>query len=59
MGAAFLAGLSTRLWASSRQVEKLRRSEKVFQPQMVDHARMRIYQGWIDAVNRVKSNRLS
>jgi glycerol kinase len=49
MGAAFLAGLSTRLWASSRQVEKLRRSEKVFQPQMVDHARMRIYQGWIDA----------
>jgi glycerol kinase len=59
MGAAFLAGLSTGLWTSSQQVEQLRHSEKVFQPQMDDNERLRIYQGWIDAVNRVKSHRFS
>jgi glycerol kinase len=59
MGAAFLAGLATGLWSSSQQVEQLRQSERVFLPRMDENERMRIYQGWIDAVNRVKSNRFS
>lgn len=57
MGAAFLAGLATGLWSSGREIEKLRRSEKMFRPRMTENERERIYRGWIDAVHRVRSGR--
>jgi len=57
MGAAFLAGLATGLWSSGREIEKLRRSEKMFRPCMTENERERIYRGWIAAVHRVRSGR--
>lgn len=56
MGAAFLAGIATGLWSPGSELRDLRRSEKVFRPEISDEERQRLYEGWLDAVNRVKSN---
>jgi glycerol kinase len=55
MGAAFLAGLTTGLWSSASEIENLRQSDNIFMPEIDDRERRRIYGGWQDAVNRVKS----
>jgi glycerol kinase len=55
MGAAFLAGLATEFWASSSEIEGLRQSDKTFNPKIGEARREKIYQGWMDAVDRVKS----
>ncbi len=55
MGAAFLAGLSTGFWPSSGDIKNLRKSEKVFYPKINEELRAGMYNGWIDAVSRVKS----
>jgi glycerol kinase len=55
MGAAFLAGLATEFWSSGSEVEELRKSDKIFEPLLDEAEREKIYQGWIDAVGRVKS----
>jgi glycerol kinase len=55
MGAAFLAGLATEYWSSGSEIEKLRKSDKIFEPRFAEAEREKIYQGWIDAVGRVKS----
>ena len=55
MGAAFLAGLTTGLWSSAAEIENLRQSDNIFMPEIDDRKRRRIYGGWQDAVNRVKS----
>ena len=57
MGAAFLAGLAVGFWPSGEVIQKLRRSEKIFYPQIDEGERQRIYSGWMDAVGRVKSDR--
>jgi glycerol kinase len=57
MGATFLAGLATEFWSSSSEIEDLRKSDKVFYPTVKEAERDRLYQGWIDAVNRVKSKK--
>jgi glycerol kinase len=56
MGAAFLAGLATEFWSSGSEIEELRKSDKIFEPLLDEAEREKIYQGWIDAVGRVKSN---
>jgi glycerol kinase len=55
LGAAFLAGLAVGFWPSGAAIQKLRRSEKIFYPQIDEDERQRIYSGWMDAVGRVKS----
>lgn len=55
MGAAFLAGLATGLWASAAEIESLRQADQVFNPQIEEPDRQKLYKGWIDAVDRVKS----
>ena len=55
MGAAFLAGLATGLWASAAEIESLRQADQVFSPQIEEPERQELYGGWIDAVDRVKS----
>ena len=55
MGAAFLAGLATEYWTSSGEIEKLRQADKIFDPKIGDVGRDRLYQGWLEAVERVKS----
>jgi glycerol kinase len=55
MGAAFLAGMATGFWSSSDEVKNLRKSDKVFYPKINEESRARMYDGWIDAISRVKS----
>jgi glycerol kinase len=55
LGAAYLAGLTSGVFASTEAVQKLWRRESLFEPAMPDDRRDRLYQGWLDAVSRVRS----
>jgi glycerol kinase len=55
MGAAFLAGLATEYWKSPGEIEGLRQSDKIFEPEIGEAERESLYQGWLEAVGRVKS----
>jgi glycerol kinase len=55
MGAAFLAGLATEYWTSPGEIEGLRQSDKIFKPKIGEAERQKNYQGWLDAVERVRS----
>jgi glycerol kinase len=55
LGAAYLAGLTSGVFASTDEVQKLWRREALFEPSMSDDLRDRLYQGWLDAVSRVRS----
>jgi len=57
MGAAFLAGIATEFWTPGKQIIDLRKSDRIFTPQITNEKRKSLYQGWIEAVNRVKSNK--
>jgi len=57
LGAAYLAGLQSGVFASTEEVQKLWRREALFEPSMSDDQRDRLYQGWLDAVSRVQSQR--
>ncbi len=54
-GAAFLAGLATGVWKSGRDIEQARKSDRVFKPAMKRGKREELYQGWRQAVARVRS----
>ena len=58
MGAAFLAGLATEFWSSIDEIEALRKSDKIFYPAIAEAERDRLYKGWMDAVDRVKSKQI-
>lgn len=53
MGAAYLAGLHIGLW-KKEDIEKNRKVEKTFSPQMKTGDRDRLYAGWKKAVERTK-----
>ena len=54
-GAAFLAGMGVGIWRSGREVEAVRHVDQVFKPQMAKREREALYDGWLDAVERVRS----
>lgn len=54
LGAAFLAGLKSGVFASTTAIAELWASDRVFEPQMSDDKRNALYQGWQDAVSRVR-----
>jgi len=54
LGAAFLAGLNSGGFASIDAIAELWSSERVFEPQMTDEKRTALYQGWQDAVARIR-----
>jgi len=56
MGAAFLAGIAVELWTPGDEISKLRQSECRFDPKIDEIKQKRLYEGWIDAVGRVKSH---
>jgi glycerol kinase len=56
LGAAYLAGLTCGIFSSTDVVQELWRREALFEPSMEDDRRVRLYQGWLDAVSRVKSS---
>jgi glycerol kinase len=57
LGAALLAGLGVGLWKSSDELQGSRRTERRFEPQMTEDKREFLYQGWKEAVERVRTNR--
>ena len=54
LGAAFLAGLGSGVFASTDAIADLWASDRVFEPQMPDDKRDALYRGWQDAVARVR-----
>ncbi len=55
-GAAYLAGLGAGLWKSARELEKIRKVDRVFGPKMKPAERKALYEGWKKAVARVRSD---
>jgi glycerol kinase len=55
LGAALLAGLGVGLWQSERDLERVRRPDRVFRPRMAPEQREALYQGWRRAVAAVRS----
>lgn len=51
MGAAFLAGIEAGLWTQD-QIVKNRKIDRVFEPEMDEEDRGRLYKGWKGAVKR-------
>ncbi|MCH8337143.1 MAG: glycerol kinase, partial [Proteobacteria bacterium] len=56
LGAAFLAGLGSGVFASVDAIAELWACDRVFEPQMSDDKRNALYRGWQDAVARVRSS---
>ncbi len=56
LGSAYLAGLAVGLWPDSSAVQKARKTERKFRPAMDADLRERLYRGWQEAVERVKSS---
>ena len=56
-GSAYLAGLATGVWNSPADLEEARRSERRFEPRLDDARRDALYEGWKNAVARVRSDR--
>ncbi len=55
LGAAYMAGLQLGWYRDLDEIADLWRCEKSFVPQMSEAERERLYQGWLAAVERVKS----
>ncbi len=54
-GAAFLAGLAVGFWKDPESLAAARKTERVFEPRMPASQRERLYAGWREAVERVRS----
>jgi glycerol kinase len=54
LGAAYLAGLATGFWESKEQIEALWTPDRVFEPSISAGERERGYEGWKEAVERVR-----
>jgi glycerol kinase len=55
-GAAFLAGLGVGLWASTEELEHVRKVDRIFRPKMREAEREALYSGWKQAVARVRTS---
>ena len=58
LGAAFLAGLGTGLWTQA-ELDRVRARDKVFKPKMSPASRVALYDGWKQAVQRVRTTESS
>ena len=56
LGAAYLAGLQVGVYQSLDEISALWHCQRHFTPQMSEPQRDTLYQGWLDAVKRVRSN---
>ena len=54
LGAAYVAGLQAGLFASTAEIAKRWRRERLFEPKMKEAERDRLYAGWQGAVARVR-----
>ncbi|MGJ3502035.1 Glycerol kinase [Piscirickettsia salmonis] len=55
LGVAYLAGLGVGIYQSTDEIAKLWRKELQFSPVMGEEKRRFLYQGWLDAVERIRS----
>jgi glycerol kinase len=55
LGAAYLAGLAVGFWKNEKEIAAQWQEEKRFEPQMKKSERERLYDGWLEAVARVRS----
>ena len=55
LGAAYLAGLATGVWADQDDIQKLWALDRTFTPAMDATKRESLYAGWTDAVSRTRS----
>ncbi|MFQ6006682.1 MAG: glycerol kinase GlpK [Woeseia sp.] len=56
LGAAYLAGLQSGVFASTEALQELWQRESLFEPAMENKRRDMLYEGWLDAVSRVRSH---
>lgn len=55
LGVAYMAGLQVGIYDSLEQISELWHCERHFSPAMDDKLRIKLYDGWLDAVKRVRS----
>ena len=55
LGVAYLAGLQVGIYDSLEEISPQWRSERAFQPQMAQNESNLLYQGWQEAVSRVRT----
>ncbi|TVZ53133.1 glycerol kinase GlpK [Dokdonia sp. Hel_I_53] len=55
LGAAFIAGIQAGVW-NKKDITKIRKREKCFQPIITEYQRNKQYTGWKNAVARTKSS---
>ena len=55
LGAAYLAGLATSVWADQDEIQKMWALDRTFTPAMDAAKRESLYAGWTDAVARTRS----
>ena len=55
LGVAYLAGLSCGLYENLEQISELWAQEHQFSPELEVDKRERLYKGWLDTVNRVRT----
>jgi glycerol kinase len=55
LGAAYLAGLASGVFASFDAISELWSRDTVFRPELPDERRDALYSGWLDAVSRVRT----
>lgn len=52
LGAAYLAGLAVDYWGGLKEIKELWKTERIFEPNMDEETRKRLYAGWKEAVRR-------
>ena len=57
LGAAYLAGLGVGMWASTEELQRLRKVDRRFPPRLKAAERDALYEGWREAVNRVRTTK--
>lgn len=55
LGAAYLAGLAVGVWKNCEELASFWRAERVFEPQMKDDERQRLWEGWKSAVRKCRA----
>jgi glycerol kinase len=53
MGAAFLAGLQAGYWKNSAEIQRIRKTDRVFRPAMKKETRQKLWTNWKQAVRQV------
>ncbi len=53
LGAALMAGLGVGLWSGIDDLKNLPVTDTVFEPQMSEERRNKLYGGWLDIVKKI------